>query len=122
LAFVKRFTELQAMPEAGAGKVMGRGYCAKDLEVLGSMGVGSGYLSVLVLALYINHPAVTQLYGNPVALWFACPAVLYWISRVWLVAHRGEMHHDPIIFALSDKQSWLIALILLLIGTTAAPK
>jgi 4-hydroxybenzoate polyprenyltransferase len=122
LAYVKRFTELEPMPEAGAGKVKGRGYCPKDLEVLGSMGVSSGYLSVLVLALYINHPAVTQLYGNPVALWFACPAVLYWISRVWLIAHRGEMHHDPIVFALTDKQSWVIALILLLIGAIAAPK
>ena len=122
LAFVKRFTELQLVLRGNNDRVPGRGYRVGDLELVGAMGVASGYLAVLVFALYVTNPLVTQLYRNPAALWFACPVLLFWISRVWLLAHRGLLHDDPIVFALKDKLSWLICSILLMIGVIALPK
>ena len=70
-----------------------------------SLGAAAGYLAVLVLALYVNTETSRALYGQPLAIWLICPALLYWISRVWLVTHRGEMHDDPILFALTDRNS-----------------
>ena len=122
LAFAKRFTELLAVRSSTDTQLKGRAYVASDTELVSSMGVGSGYLSVLVLAMYISHPSVTSLYHHPQALWLACPVLLYWISRVWLLAHRGAMHDDPIIFALRDRQSWLVVVALALIGFAAGPK
>ncbi|REM12213.1 hypothetical protein DSI34_10940, partial [Mycobacterium tuberculosis] len=73
-----------------------------------SLGGSSGYLSVLVLALYINDVASLHLYGHPKVLWVACPLLLFWLSRVWLIAHRGRMNDDPIVFALRDRVSrWI---------------
>jgi 4-hydroxybenzoate polyprenyltransferase len=71
-------------------------------------GTVSGYLSVLVLALYVSSVDVQRLYDSPGYLWLICPLVLYWLSRVWLLAHRGEFHDDPIVFAIRDKVSYLV--------------
>lgn len=122
LAFVKRFTELRQLQQTNSEKLKGRGYEVGDRELISTMGVASGYLAVLVLALYITNPLVTQLYEYPSALWFACPILLYWISRVWLLAHHGALHDDPIVFALKDRQSWLIGIVLMIIGAIALPK
>ena len=122
LAFVKRFTELQLVQRGKSDRVKGRGYRVGDLEMVSTMGLASGYLAVLVFAFYVTNPEVTHLYRNPAALWFACPVLLYWISRVWLLAHRGLLHEDPIVFALTDKASWVVCLILLIIGVIALPK
>jgi len=64
-----------------------------------------------VLALYVNSRAVRPLYNHPEMLWLICPLILYWISRVWLLAHRGQMHQDPIVFAIRDKVSYLLAFV-----------
>ena len=96
--------------EAGAAAAPGRGYRTDDLGLLAALGGGAGYLSVLVLALYVNSPAVLPLYGRPDALWLLCPLLLYWVSRAWLVAHRGNMHDDPIVFAVKDRVSRAVAL------------
>ncbi len=122
LAFAKRFTELRLLRGQPDAKVKGRAYVSGDTELVSSMGVGSGYLSVLVLAMYITHPSVTALYHTPQFLWLACPVLFYWISRVWLLAHRGHLHDDPILFALRDKQSWLVAALIAVIGFCAGPK
>jgi 4-hydroxybenzoate polyprenyltransferase len=121
LAFAKRFAEIQSLRD-GATRLQGRGYMAGDAEPAGSMGVGSGYISVLVLAMYINHPSVTSLYSHPHVLWLACPLLLYWISRVWLLVHRGALPGDPVWFALRDGQSWLVAALLMAVGFAAGPK
>lgn len=106
LALVKRFSELLTAKQSGhAGLVRGRGYMPEDLEVVSSMGVASGYLSVLVLALYIQDSYTGVLYKHPQWIWLACPLMLFWISRVWLITHRGDMHSDPIVFAVRDKAS-----------------
>lgn len=122
LAFAKRFTELRTLREQGNLRPEGRGYVTGDLELISTMGVASGFLSVLVLALYVSNPLVSKLYANPSALWFLSAAVLYWISRIWLLAHRGLLDEDPLVFALTDKQSWLVSAIILAIGLAALPK
>ena len=80
----------------------------QDLELVSSMGSGAGYLSVLVLALYIQDAHTAELYAAPKVIWLACPILLYWISRAWLIAHRGKMHDDPIVFAIKDRESWIV--------------
>jgi 4-hydroxybenzoate polyprenyltransferase/phosphoserine phosphatase len=107
LAFMKRFSELRAARHDGkAGKLRGRGYQNGDLEIVASFGSAAGYLAVLVLALYIQGSDAAQLYQTPRMIWLACPLMLFWISRAWLIAHRGLMHDDPIIFAIKDRASW----------------
>lgn len=108
LACVKRFSELLILQERGDSQVLGRGYNTEDIEQIAIFGSVSGYMSVLVLALYINSPAVVELYGTPRALWLLCVTVLYWVTRVWLLARRGEVHEDPIVFALRDRVSYLV--------------
>jgi len=107
LAMIKRYTELLGLLQAGAGNGA-RGYALDDLSLIQSLGAASGYLSVLVLALYINSTASELLYHRPQMLWLLCPALLYWISRAWLLAHRGAMHDDPVVFAVSDRISQLV--------------
>jgi 4-hydroxybenzoate polyprenyltransferase len=84
---------------------------AGDYEQLAILGVSSGYLSVLVLALYITSKEVTALYMYPERLWLLCPVMLYWVGRVWLLAHRGLVNEDPLVFALKDKVSYVVGLI-----------
>jgi 4-hydroxybenzoate polyprenyltransferase len=106
LAFVKRYTELCDVRQTGGlGSTSGRGYYPADFELLATLGGASGYISVLVLALYINDAASSTLYHSPQWMWLACPLLLFWLSRVWLLAHRGQMHDDPIVFALRDRVS-----------------
>lgn len=105
LALVKRYAELHSMRERGLVKSRGRGYVASDLPLLSSLGAASGYLAVLVLALYIQDPKTAVLYRHPQFIWLVCPLLLYWISRTWIISHRGLMHDDPIVFAARDKTS-----------------
>jgi uncharacterized protein (TIRG00374 family) len=111
LALVKRYAELDGMQRKGKLKAVGRGYHIEDLPILHSLGTASGNLCVLVLALYINSPEVQSLYKHPQAIWTLCVLMLYWISRVWLKAHRGKMHDDPVVFAMKDSISIAIGLI-----------
>ena len=80
------------------------------MEQISILGSASGFLSVLVFALYINGKEVQELYRRPFFLWFICPVLMYWISRVWILANRGHLTEDPILFALKDKESYLMAL------------
>lgn len=108
LALVKRFQELQQQTKNGPSLIHGRGYDREDLLLLTPLGVASGYLAVLVLALYVNSAQVRILYQRPTILLLACPLLLYWISRVWMIAHHGRMHDDPVAFALKDSVSYVI--------------
>lgn len=111
LGIVKRYAELDGIKAAG-GKAVGRGYQADDLPIIRNLGVSSGYCAVLVLSLYINSPESQYVYTHPYWLWLLCPLMLYWVSRVWMLTHRGEMDDDPIVFALKDKASLLIVAIM----------
>ena len=107
LALIKRYSELKVARDAGkTGALRGRGYEAEDLELVSSLGGSAGFIAVLVLALYIQDGQAAHLYATPQIIWLACPVMLFWISRAWLIAHRGRMHDDPIVFALKDKVSW----------------
>jgi 4-hydroxybenzoate polyprenyltransferase/phosphoserine phosphatase len=114
LALLKRYAELHSMLVEGKAKAAGRGYAVEDLPLLQSLGAASGYLAVLVLALYINSPESLALYDHPMLLWLVCPMMLYWISRAWIVAHRGGMDDDPVVFAVTDRVSQVVVAICLL--------
>lgn len=105
LAFVKRYAELRTQQLSGKEKINGRGYYTADAPLIQMFGVAAGYACVLILALYLNSDAVLMLYHTPVLVWGAVPILLFWINWVWLRAHRGEMHDDPVIFAIKDKTS-----------------
>lgn len=108
LAFVKRYTELRTVTPESAPLTSRRNYRIEDTELLKNFGTVSGYLSVLVLVLYINSKEVVSLYRRPTILWLVGPCLLYWITRVWLLAHRGKMHDDPIVFTVKDPASYVV--------------
>jgi 4-hydroxybenzoate polyprenyltransferase/phosphoserine phosphatase len=108
LALVKRFLEVNQVRRQAGSDVKGRGYFSNDLELVTTLGTTSGYLAVLVFALYANSPEVRVLYHRPTLLLLICPLLLYWISRIWLTAHRGQMHDDPIVFTLKDRVSYIV--------------
>jgi 4-hydroxybenzoate polyprenyltransferase len=109
LGIVKRFAELEDSRREGKLSAHGRGYSADDLQLLQNLGTAAGYSAVVVMALYINSAASGDLYMHPKALWLLCPLMLFWISRVWLMTTRGQMHDDPIVFALKDRTSLALA-------------
>lgn len=115
LACVKRFAELWALRKDNRESAAGRGYGVRDLEQVAQLGSACGSISVLVMALYISGKDVSKLYSSPDRLWLICPLLLYWISRVWLLAYRGELDEDPIVFALSDRTSYVVGLLAALI-------
>lgn len=110
LALVKRYTELLETRDVDDDTPLrGRGYRVDDADVLLAFGAACGAVSVLVLALYIHSEDVRKLYANPEALWLACPLLLYWIARVWMLARRRRLDADPVVFALTDRVSWIAA-------------
>lgn len=109
LAFVKRYAELQVQAIAGNDRAPGRGYTVTDAPLVQTLGVAAGYAAVLVLALYLHGETVTQLYARPELIWFAVPLMLFWVSWVWVKALRGQMHDDPIVFAIKDRASLAVA-------------
>ena len=120
LALVKRYAELIAAPgSCEDARLDGRPYLRSDKPLLSSFGAASGYLSALVLALYINDPATTTLYSRPTIIWLVLPMWLYWLNRAWWLAHRGNMHDDPVLFAIKDRQSYLIGAAMALVFVAA---
>jgi 4-hydroxybenzoate polyprenyltransferase len=112
LALVKRYTELRDSRSKGSSeRSRGRGYYPGDLEMISSLGASAGYLSVMVLALYIQDQATQALYRHPQVIWLACPLLLYWITHTWMLAHRGLMHEDPVVFAIRDRGSLILGAI-----------
>ena len=105
LAFVKRFAELAEPSRETVGYLPGRGYRQCDLDMIRSVGPMGGYLAALILCLYVNDPSCASLYRNPRLLWLLCPLVLYWSTRIWFLAQRGQMHSDPMLFAVTDWRS-----------------
>jgi 4-hydroxybenzoate polyprenyltransferase/phosphoserine phosphatase len=121
LALVKRYAELrEARQRASLAPVPGRGYGPDDLEMIASLGAAAGYMAVLVLGLYTQDHATVALYRQPQLIWLACPLLLFWVTRTWLLTHRGQMHDDPVVFAIKDKTSLLVAAGLALIFWAAA--
>ena len=111
LALVKRYSELLITLQSNKQEAAGRGYSVNDLPLLMSLGVSSGLGSVLILALYLNNPETNLMYPNTKWLWLMPPLLLYWVSRMWMKAHRGQVDDDPVVFATKDWQSLLVLLI-----------
>ena len=120
LALVKRYEELLVQSREGKNSAHGRGYLVSDAPLLQALGVSSGYISTLIIALYLHSENVILLYAQPLAIWLLIPILLFWISWVWLKSSRGEMHDDPIVFAAKDKISLLVATITAFVFVYAA--
>jgi 4-hydroxybenzoate polyprenyltransferase/phosphoserine phosphatase len=124
LAFVKRYAEIEVQLLEGRDKVHGRGYYTPDAPLLQTLGVSAGYAAALVLSLYLNSEEILLLYQTPEIVWGAVFVLLYWISWMWIQAHRGHMHDDPLVFAIKDKTSLLAGVVFLLVlslGTVELP-
>jgi 4-hydroxybenzoate polyprenyltransferase len=109
LALAKRYADLTRAVSNDEEAPDGRSYRTGDREVLLSLGTSSGLISVLVFALYLNSAQVTQLYSKTDPLWLICALLMYWIGRMWLLAHRGEIDDDPIVTAATDPASYIVA-------------
>ncbi|MDX1650186.1 MAG: hypothetical protein R3263_10065 [Myxococcota bacterium] len=120
LAVLKRYADLRILEASGdADASPGRDYSVDDAALLLAMGPACGYMSVVILVLYVQSDKVVRLYGAPELLWLLAPLLVYWISRVWWIAHRGRMTEDPIVFTSRDPASWLVGALALATLTVA---
>lgn len=114
LAMVKRYSELQGK-EPGDDDSPSRGYLKPDQTAIMAIGINGSLLSVLVMALYFNSIDVLKIYRHPERLWLVIPLLLYWIGRTWILAHRGKIHEDPVVWAMTDRNSWLSGILFIVI-------
>lgn len=121
LALVKRYTELTRPMSLGKDEALpGRGYSRVDAAVVLPLGIGTGMAVLLLMAIYLQSDAVAVLYPSGVFLWLVIPALFYWIGNIWIQAGRGEMHDDPIIFALKNPASLVSGAVILLLFVAAS--
>lgn len=114
LAFVKRFAELESLLARNKVPANGRGYHTTDIEQLRSFGTASAYASVVVLTLYISDLAGSaHLYRHSTRLWLLVPILLLWLSRLWLLASRGDLDEDPVVYAITDRRSLALGVLVL---------
>ena len=113
LAAVKRLSELAEVSNKNQKFLVGRSYNVNDLQVLSQIAVAAGFISVLILALYINSPAVLELYSFSPSIWGVCLVTLFWITRTIILANRGTIHDDPVVFALKDRVSLFCGFLIL---------
>ncbi len=113
LAIVKRTSELIEIRDSDAEVQAGRerGYAVNDLPLLVGFGTASGYIAILVFTMYLGSEKVVELYTYPRLLWIFCPLLLYWITRIWHLAWRGEIDDDPLAFAARDIQTYVLGAI-----------
>ncbi|HVZ82464.1 MAG TPA: UbiA family prenyltransferase [Terracidiphilus sp.] len=119
LAMVKRYSELENLRERGLAATHGRGYMVSDMGQIRSFGTASAYAAVVVFMLYIGRPDVTELYRHATRLWLIVPLLIYWLNRVWLLAARGELDDDPMVFAMRDRMSLAVGLGVLAVALLA---
>ena len=120
LAFMKRYADLILIKKNKDESIAGRGYSIEDLDLVQKSGITSGFVAILVLALYVNSAHVMVLYKSPILIWLVLPVLLYWLMRMWAVTNRGEMNDDPIIYAVKDKMSYVSIIIIVVIMILAA--
>lgn len=118
LALLKRFIEIQNL--TAGGEVKGRGYAAEDLQIVQSFGITSSLISTVILALYISSDSMVKLYSHPEVLWLSIPIMFFWISRIWMLAHKKQVNSDPVLFAVKDPTSYIFMalLIAIIVGAT----
>jgi hypothetical protein len=119
LAFLKRFIEVSGQSAALPPQIPGRGYLTNDATCLHSLGLTGAYPASVILAIYVNDANISHLYSHPERLLLVCPVLLFWATRTWLKAHRGEMHDDPVVAIASDPITYLVAVISAIIVAAA---
>jgi 4-hydroxybenzoate polyprenyltransferase/phosphoserine phosphatase len=119
LAIAKRFTELENLSASGSTPKNGRGYLLTDIDQLRSFGTSSAFAAVVIFSIYISSFDVIKLYRKPGLLWLIMPLMILWLCRVWLLASRGELHEDPVVFALTDRMSLLIGVAVAVVAVLA---
>ncbi len=112
LALLKRAVEAREARAGDRDALGGRGWRVEDLPVLAATGVGCSVAAALVYCLYITGEDVLEFYSRPDVLWVGLPVLLYWLVRAWVMALRGEVHDDPLVFALRDPTSYLVLAIM----------
>ena len=105
LAIVKRVTELVLRDNESDELLGGRAYNMSNMELLTTLGTIASALAVFVFVVYINDDATRELYSNPMLLWLVCPLLIVLLGRIWRFARRGDLHEDPLVFAISDHPS-----------------
>ncbi len=115
LASVKRQIELLNYKKLKKKEISGRGYTLKDEKVINNVSILSGCVSILVLIFYINSPQVHKLYSSPSIMWGICIIMIFWIFRIIVVAKKGKIKDDPIVYAIKDKISYLCFFLILCI-------
>ena len=120
LAFMKRYADLILMKQNNNEEIAGRGYHVDDLDLVQKSGITSGFVAMLVLALYINSEHVIELYKSPILIWFMIPVLFYWLMRMWMVTNRGEMTGDPINYAIRDRTTYVAMIIIGIVMLLAA--
>ena len=119
LALIKRYAELSIRREALLPDAANRDYGVSDMQIVAALAAASGLNAITIICLYLSSPAVRELYHKPMLLWLLVPLLIHWISRALMLAHRGQMNHDPIVFAFRDGPS-RIATLLMVITVLAA--
>lgn len=120
LALVKRYVELRGVEDGEQASMHGRAYEVDDWPLVEGMGLACAFISVLILCLFVNSADVSNLYRTPEALWLVGPVMLYWISRVWFLAHRGVLDADPVLFATRDRTSYFCGALMVAVVLVAA--
>lgn len=119
LAMVKRYSELKNLRARGVTPANGRGYLLADIDQLRSFGTASAYAAVVVFSIYITGREIEVLYRHSGRMWLIVPLMLLWLSRIWLLASRGEMNEDPVVFAVTDRMSIFIGIAVLIVALLA---
>lgn len=119
LAFMKRTAEIEKTQKKEQPLMARRGYLVEDDSLLKIAGICSGLLSILILTLYINSEKVIRLYAHPDFLWGVAYVMLFWKLRLWLIATRGNMNQDPVLFALKDPVSYVTGALIIFFGSCA---
>jgi len=119
LALIKRYVELSQGKRWSLPHPANRNYNAGDINIIGSLAAASAFNAITLFSLYLSSDTVHRLYRHPQFLWLICPLLMYWSSRALMVAHRGAMHDDPVVFALKDRTSRIIAIAMVMIVLVA---
>ena len=119
LALIKRHAELAMRQQASLADAGNRDYGVGDMQIVAALAAASGMNAITIMSLYLSSPAVLALYHRPALLWLLDPLVIYWIARALMLAHRRQMNHDPIVFALRDGPSRIVGLLMVMVVLAA---
>lgn len=119
LAFAKRFVELEEAYRNKRELSGGRAYTPENWLLIKMFGICSAFISVLVFALYLSSQKAIALYAQPQIMYGICPLLLYWLARIWWIASEGRLHDDPVVYAIKDRASYVVLVLMIILGVFA---